>query len=255
MAELARIDGNHFMCEYDDFKVRDLALLVVHALLPVPRANSVDRPRTHTHCSTLQTCCKPCVASACANASPFAWHPSTSSPTWSVEPSTTYVPRASDRVSGRPAQWPHAGLGARCAAPPKKYATQFASPSRTVRLRLLHDPVRPVTNMHDMADLEARNNAADVYLWLGLRLDGFVDLVAAEAYRDSVRRVSKTAAAACWLMHTCVFPCTARDASERGPGVALERQPPADAARGRPSARPDPQRPPRDHPAPPLNAD
>ena len=24
VAELARIDGNHFMCEYDDFKVRRL---------------------------------------------------------------------------------------------------------------------------------------------------------------------------------------------------------------------------------------
>ena len=85
-----------------------------------------------------------------------------------------------------PLTCPQAGL--RAGADLKKYATQFASPSRAVRLRLLHDPVRPVTNMHDMADLEARNNAADVYLWLGLRLDGFVDLVAAETYRDSVRR-------------------------------------------------------------------
>lgn len=69
-----------------------------------------------------------------------------------------------------------------------QYATQFASPQRTVRLRLLHERLRPVQNMHDMADLEARNNAADVYLWLGLRLDGFVDLVAAEDYRDEVPR-------------------------------------------------------------------
>jgi len=72
-----------------------------------------------------------------------------------------------------------------------QYATQFASPQRTVRLRLLHERLRPVQNMHDMADLEARNNAADVYLWLGLRLDGFVDLVAAEDYRDEVRCAAK----------------------------------------------------------------
>ena len=32
VAELARIDGNHFMCEYDDFKVRNLALVSVQVL-------------------------------------------------------------------------------------------------------------------------------------------------------------------------------------------------------------------------------
>ena len=92
-----------------------------------------------------------------------------------------------------------------------QYAAQFASPGRTVRLRMLHDPIRPVTNMHDMADLEARNNAADVYLWLGLRLHGFVDLVAAEAYRDSVssRGARAALAGSCTLTRTGLVPASA----------------------------------------------
>ena len=75
----------------------------------------------------------------------------------------------------------------RCGRPLPQFAAQYAVPGRKVRLRLLHDGLRTVTNLHDMADLEARNNATDVYLWLGMRLEGFVDLSAAEDYRDEVR--------------------------------------------------------------------